>query len=192
MIATINGKIQLIEEGCVVVEVGGVGVLVHIPGPLQNTLRTGENLFLYTHLIVRQDALTLYGFENLDARELFILLLGVNGIGPRLALAILSSLDPDTIRRAVLNEQSEVFSRVPGVGKRTAQKILIHLQDRFQAVDGILPVPGLKEVDGEVLNALTSLGYSVVEAQRAIQSIPADAPDDVETRLVLALQYFGT
>ena len=192
MIATISGKIQSIEEGCLVVEVGGVGVLVHIPLPLQNTLRAGENLFLYTHLVVRQDALTLYGFDNMEAREFFILLLGVNGIGPRLALAMLSTLDPDAIRRAVFNEQSEVFSRVPGVGKRTAQKVLLHLQDRIQVVDGMMPVPGFKEVDSEVINALTSLGYSLVEAQTAIQSLPSDTPEDLETRLRLALQFFGS
>ena len=191
MIATLSGKTSLIEEGYVVVEVGGVGVMVYIPAPLQYTLKTGDHIFLYTHLVVRQDSLTLYGFTSLEAREYFILLLGVNGVGPRLALAMLSGLEPDSIRRAVVNEQSEVFSRVPGVGKRTAQKILIHLQDRIQTVDGLKPVPGLTETDSEVLNALTRLGYSVVEAQTAVQSIPSDIPEDVETRLRLALQFFG-
>ncbi|MBE0408165.1 MAG: Holliday junction branch migration protein RuvA [Anaerolineales bacterium] len=191
MIASISGKALSIEEGSVVIEVGGLGVLVHIPTNLNVNIKTGDNLFLHTYLVVRQDALTLYGFNTAEARDFFILLLGVNGVGPRLALAILSVMDPDAIRRAVFNEQPEVFGRVPGVGKRTAQKILIHLQDRIKSVEGLLPVPEVSEADREVVNALTSLGYSLVEAQTAVQSLPLDTPEDLETRLRLALQYFG-
>jgi holliday junction DNA helicase RuvA len=191
MIASISGKALLLDEGCVVIDVGGVGVLVHIPSHLFFNIKIGDNLSLFTHLVVRQDALSLYGFESKESREYFILLLSVNGVGPRLALAILSALDPETIRRAVFNEQSEVFGKVPGVGKRTAQKILLHLQDRLKVADDLLPVPGMKEADNEVINALTSLGYSIVEAQSAIQSLPMDTPDDLETRLRLALQFFG-
>jgi holliday junction DNA helicase RuvA len=191
MIASISGKALLLDEGCVVIDVGGVGVLVHIPSHLFFNIKSGDNLSLFTHLVVRQDALSLYGFESKESREYFILLLSVNGVGPRLALAILSALDPETIRRAVFNEQSEVFGKVPGVGKRTAQKILLHLQDRLKVADDLLPVPGMKEADKEVINALTGLGYSLVEAQSAIQSLPMDTPDDLETRLRLALQFFG-
>jgi holliday junction DNA helicase RuvA len=191
MIASISGKALFIDEGSVVIDVAGVGFLVHVPTPLVMNIKSGDNLFLYTHLIVRQDALTLYGFDSKEVREYFNLLLGVNGIGPRLGLAILSALAPDTIRRAVINDQSEVFGKVPGVGKRTAQKILLHLQDRLKVADDLLPVPGMKEADNEVINALTSLGYSLVEAQSAIQSLPVDTPDDVEIRLRLALQFFG-
>jgi holliday junction DNA helicase RuvA len=191
MIASISGKALFIDEGSVVIDVAGMGFLVHVPTPLVMNIKSGDNLFLYTHLIVRQDALTLYGFDSKEVREYFNLLLGVNGIGPRLGLAILSALDPDTIRRAVINDQNEVFGKVPGVGKRTAQKILLHLQDRLKVADDLLPVPGMKEADNEVINALTSLGYSLVEAQSAIQSLPVDTPDDVEIRLRLALQFFG-
>ena len=180
------------EADSVVVEVSGVGYQVFIPAPLRDQLRRGENAFLFTHLVVRQDALTLYGFETAEGREFFDLLLGVNGVGPRLALAILSVLTPDTIRRSVFNEQAEVFSRVPGVGKKTAQKILFHLQDKITVVEGLEPMAAFSEVDSEVLNALTALGYSVVEAQAALQAIPPDAPQDVEERLRLALQYFGS
>jgi Holliday junction DNA helicase RuvA len=109
-----------------------------------------------------------------------------------MALAILSTLSVDAIRRSVLSEQSEVFSRVPGVGKKTAQKILLHLQGRVGGGDMTFEqVAGLMDVDGEVLEALTSLGYSVVEAQAALQSIPRDAPADTEERLRLALLYFS-
>lgn len=192
MIATLSGKIIQMEADSVILEVSGVGYQVFIPAPFKDQLHRGENAFLFTRLVVRQDALTLYGFETAEGREFFDLLLGVNGVGPRLALAILSVLTPDTIRRSVFNDQAEVFSRVPGVGKKTAQKILFHLQDKITVVEGLEPMAAFSEVDSEVLNALTALGYSVVEAQAALQAIPSEAPEDVEERLRLALQYFGS
>jgi holliday junction DNA helicase RuvA len=141
---------------------------------------------------VREDLLALYGFETEADREFFELLLGVNGVGPRMAMAVLSTLSVDAIRRAVASEQSEIFARVPGVGKRTAQKILLHLQDRINSGD-MLGMPGvsISNADESVLEALTALGYSVVEAQSAIQSIPRDSADEVEERLRLALKYFS-
>jgi Holliday junction DNA helicase RuvA len=191
VIASLSGNILHVEGTSATVEVGGVGLLVNLPAPLADRLRPGESVFLHTQLIVRQDSLALYGFESMEGRQFFNLLLSVDGVGPRLALSILSTLNPDAIRRAVFNEQGEIFSRVPGVGKRTAQKILLYLQDRITSVEGLAPVALISDVDGEVLNALTALGYSVVEAQAALQSIPRDAPQDVETRLRLALQYFS-
>jgi Holliday junction DNA helicase RuvA len=191
MIATLSGQVTHVEKDNAVIEVGGVGLLVHIPAPLADRLRPGESVFLFTQLIVRQDLLALYGFENAEGKEFFNLLLSVDGVGPRLALSILSTLQPDAIRRAIFNEQGEIFSRVPGVGKKTAQKLMLYLQDRIQATEGFGAAAMLSDVDGEVINALTALGYSVVEAQAALQSIPRDTPQDLETRLRLALQYFS-
>lgn len=191
MIATLHGKIIEKDSDSVVVEVGGVGMRVYIPTPLLAHLVLHESRFFFTYLAVREDSLTLYGFESRDEREFFALLLGVSGIGPRLGLAALSTLNPDTMRRAVLHEQPEVFSRIPGVGKKTAQRILLHLQDRIEAVGELEPVRMMSDADSEVLEALTSLGYSVVEAQAALQSVSREAPDDVETRLRLALRYFS-
>ena len=116
---------------------------------------------------------------------------GGEGIGPRLGLAVLSTLSVDAIRRAVFHEQAEVFARVPGIGKKTAAKILLHLQGKLGSSSELGLVTGLPDADTEVLEALTALGYSVVEAQAAIQSIPRDAPADVDVRLRLALQYFS-
>lgn len=192
MIASLSGRILDLNPDSLVVDVGGVGLQVFVPAPTRDRLRPGDAVFLHTYLVVREDALTLFGFETKESREYFVLLLGVNGVGPRMALSVLSTLSPDAIRRAVFHEQSEVFSRVPGVGKKTAQKILLHLQDRIPAVAGLEPVMAISDTDGEVLEALTSLGYSVVEAQAALQAIPRDAPADVETRLRLALQYFSS
>jgi Holliday junction DNA helicase RuvA len=174
--------------------VGGVGLKVFVPTPLRDRLRRGEQVALRTQLIVREDLLALYGFEEAESLEFFNLLLGVNGVGPRLSLAILSVLSTDAIRRAVVNEQADVFARVPGIGRKTAQKILLQLQGRMgEAVGRVIEgVANLSDIETEVIGALTSLGYSVVEAQAAIQAIPRDAPMDVETRLRLALKYFST
>lgn len=194
MIASVEGEVIGIGETAVIISVGGVGLQVNAPRPLCARLRMMERIFLYTHLIVREDVLALYGFETEQEREFFNHLLGVNGVGPRMALAVLSTLSIDAIRRAIAAEQSEVFARVPGVGKRTAQKILIHLQDRIKEAEGfeLAGIGGIGATDEAVLEALTALGYSVVEAQSALQSIPRDAPqDDVEERLRLALQYFS-
>ena len=191
MIASISGKISQVESGSLVVDVGGVGLLVFVPDPLSDEAKTGQTIFLHTYLVVREDMLALYGFETQEGRDYFQLLLGVSGIGPRLAVTILSTLTPEAIRRAVMSEQPEIFSSVPGVGPKTAQKISFSLQDKISKEAGYEPLAAMSEADSEVLSALVALGYSVVEAQAALQSIPRDAPDDVESRLRLALVYFS-
>ncbi|GAP14531.1 Holliday junction DNA helicase subunit RuvA [Longilinea arvoryzae] len=190
MIASIQGEVLSQGNDNLVILVGGIGLRVFAPTATCSAARPGQYTFLQTHLVVREDALTLYGFETEMERNYFSLLLGVNGVGPRIALAILSVLSVDSIRRAVLSEQADVFSRVPGVGKKTAQKILLHMQGKVGPEGVLAEAAGLMDVDAEVLDGLTGLGYSVVEAQAAIQSIPRDATKDVEERLRLALQFF--
>jgi Holliday junction DNA helicase RuvA len=190
MIATLRGEISQIEENALILEVGGVGLRVLVPATLRTKARAGEKIFLFTHLQVREDALTLYGFESQSDRELFNTLLGVDGVGPKVALSVLSTMTLDSIQRAVFADEPEVLSRVPGVGKKTAQKMALHLKDKLKPTDTLSQVASMSDKDSEVLAALTALGYSVVEAQTAIQSIAKDAPDDVEDRLRLALQYF--
>lgn len=191
MIASLSGTILHKESDSLVVNLGGVGLQVYVTARLLDTAVPGETVSLHTHLVVREDSLTLFGFETREEKEYFGLMLGVSGIGPRLSLAALSTLTPDAIRRAVFHEQSEVFSRVPGVGKKTAQKILLHLQDKIQAADDLSPISSMTDLDTELLEALVVLGYSIVEAQAAIQFVPKDAPPDIEVRLRLALQYFS-
>ena len=192
MIASLSGRVAEILSESIIVEVGGVGMHIFVPAQLKDDFRVGEQIKLHTFLVVREDSLTLYGFGTAEEKEFFSLLLGVNGVGPRLALAGLTTLNPDAIRRAVFNEQADLFSRIPGVGKKTAQKILLHLQDKVTAVDGLEPVAAMDEINTQVLEALVALGYSVVEAQAALQNIPKDTPDDVETRIRVALQYFSS
>jgi len=192
MISILHGNVISQETDGIIVDVNGIGFHVMVPNYLRDRLQTGETIYLYTKMIVREDAWLLCGFETKEGREVFDLLLRVNGIGPRLAMSILSTLSPDIIRRAVFNEQADVFSRVPGIGNKTAQKIVLHLQDRLPSTEGLAPFSKISDVDTEVLAALTGLGYSLVEAQAALQYIPRETPQDVETRLRIALQYFST
>ena len=190
MIATIRGDITQIEENALIIEVGGVGMRVIVPAPLRGRMKVGEKIFVYTHLIVRETELTLYGFESQADRDLFNLLLGVDKVGPKVALSVLSTMNIEAVQRAVFSDEPELLSRVPGVGKKSAQKIALYLQDRLKPLDTLASVASMSDTDSEVLAALTTLGYSVVEAQAALQSVPKDAPDDVEERLRLTLQYF--
>ena len=190
MIATLRGEITQVEENAIVIEIGGVGVRVFVPKPLRERTKTGEAIFLFTHLVVREDDWKLFGFESQGDRELFTAMLGVDGVGPRTALAVLSTLNLDTVKRAVFGEEPDLLSRVPGVGKKTAQKMVLYLHDRLKPVSGLEKIASMSNTDSEVLAALSALGYSVVEAQTAIQSIPKDAAEDVEERLRLALQQF--
>jgi Holliday junction DNA helicase RuvA len=190
MIATLRGEITQIEENAVIIEIGGVGLRVFVPNPLRARMQTGEATMLYTHLVVREDDWKLYGFEAKADRDLFVLLLGTDGVGPRTALAVMSGTSMDLIQRAVFGEDPDLLGRVPGVGKKTAQKIVLYLHDRLKPTDTLRQIASMSDADSEVLAALTALGYSVVEAQTAIQSIPKEAPDDVEERLRLALQQF--
>ena len=190
MIATLRGEIAQVEENALILEVGGVGLRVFVPAPLRGRMKAGEVILLYTHLVVREDALVLYGFESQSERELFNILLGVDGVGPKVALSVLSTLSLDAVQRAVFADEADLLSRVPGVGKKTAQKMALHLKDKLKPLDTLATVAAMTDRDSEVLAALTTLGYSVVEAQSAIQSLPKDAPEDTEQRLRMALQYF--
>jgi Holliday junction DNA helicase RuvA len=190
MIATLRGEIIQIDETALIVEVGGVGLRVFVPAPLRGRIKVGEAIFLFTHLVVREDSLTLYGFESQADRDLYNTLLGVDGVGPKVALSVLSTMTLDAIQRAIFADEAELLSKIPGVGKKTAQKIALHLKDKLKPTDALARVAALADYDSEVLAALTALGYSVIEAQSAIQSLPKDAPKDVEERLRLALGYF--
>lgn len=192
MIAFVTGDVVQAGEDYVILQLGGVGLQVYVPASLARQAQPGQGLFLHTHLVVREDGWALYGFETEAERQFFGLLLGVNGVGPRLALAILSVLPVALIQQAVRAEQPEIFTRVPGVGRKTAQKIVLYLQDKVGQGEALEPLATISEIDHEVLEALISLGYSVVEAQAALQSLPKDAPHEVSERLRLALQYFAS
>jgi len=190
MISSLRGIVQAVAEDSLVLEVGGVGLHVAAPSSvIERVAGIGKPLFLHTHLIVREDALRLFGFSSLEERAIFLELLQVTGVGPRIALAVLSTLSIDSLRQAVVGNQVEALIRVPGIGKKTAEKLIFHLKDRIAPL--AMAEAGIGQPDNEVLSVLTALGYSLVEAQSAIQSLERGSNEDVEERIKLALQYFA-
>jgi Holliday junction DNA helicase RuvA len=189
MIASIYGEISYQSDDYLVVVANNIGYKIFVPQALL-AHRQGEEILLHTYLVVREDALTLYGFSAPADRSLFETLLSVSGIGPKVALSILSTLSADNLRNAVITERVEVLTRVPGIGKKTAQKILFELKDKLKVGLDVIPTTAFDDVNGDVIDTLIELGYSIVEAQAAVQSLPPNAPNTVEERLVMALQYF--
>ncbi|NLE75448.1 MAG: Holliday junction branch migration protein RuvA [Chloroflexi bacterium] len=193
MIASLRGVLLAKDERSVTVEVaGGIGFRVFMPASaLQRVGEPGAPLDLRTHLHVRENELSLYGFLSEAEQALFELLLTASGIGPKAALALLSRLTVAELSTAIAQEQVEVLSQVPGIGLKTARKLVLELREKVAAsAGGVGLSPALAQADAEVLEALTSLGYSVVEAQRALQNVPAETLDLAE-RLRLALQQLS-
>jgi Holliday junction DNA helicase RuvA len=202
VIANIKGRLSAAEKNAVVVDLGSVGVRVYVPETLAaqcgpgGSIALGSTIVLHTHLHVREDELTLYGCAAEDDIQLFKQLLSVSGVGPKVGLGMLSKLSADEIRVAIASEKADVLSSVPGIGARTAQKIILDLKDKVRVPDGLASSLGAREAapfleeDQEVIGALTTLGYSVVEAQTALQNVPADVRG-IEERLRAALTYLG-
>ncbi len=191
MIAILRGSIRARQEGSLLLEVQGVGYLVHTSDKTLATLRDAKETTLFTHYQIRQDIPTLYGFAEEAERAAFLLLLTVPRVGPKVALAILSALSREQLSAAIAAEDTLALSAVSGVSTKLAQKIMVELRDRFPRVE-MNGQPRSLVVDAEVVDALVSLGYGVVEAQRAVQGIPADAPEDVSERLRIALGRMGS
>ncbi|MCL5998164.1 MAG: Holliday junction branch migration protein RuvA [Chloroflexi bacterium] len=189
MISRLRGTVLSITAPIVIVDVGGVGFRVSCSQAALDTLDAGRTADLHTHLIVREDELSLYGFANEEEASLFQTLLTVSGVGPRTALAMLSRLQPETLRAAIVGDRVDVISRVPGIGKKTAEKIIFALKDKLGGLDTAPAVP-LSAVDTEVVSALTALGYSIAEAQAALAALPRGEKLDLEEKIRRALAYF--
>lgn len=195
MIRLLRGVVAARGRDYLVVDVGqaagGVGFKVQTPEPTAARFTEGAAVFLHTYLQVREDALTLFGFEDEDELGIFELLISVSGVGPKAALSILSTLSPDALRLALANEEPALVARAPGIGKRTAEKIILELKDKIKTpASNLEALAQMTNTDAEVIDALIALGYSVVEAQRAVQKLPREAVG-VEERLRLALSQFG-
>jgi Holliday junction DNA helicase RuvA len=192
MIARLRGKLESVSKDAIIISVGGVGFLVHPSTAVKAKLGgEGQPVELFTHLHVREDELSLYGFVSEEELALFDLLLSVRGVGPKVAMAVLASGPPDMLRSAIANDQPDALTRVPGVGTRTAKAIILHLKDKVGGGLAPAPLSYMTDADAEIVSALTSLGYSVVEAQTALASLPRDPLLPVEERLRLALAYFA-
>lgn len=191
MIASIEGIIRAKQKDTLIVVVNGIGYQLHVSESTIRQARDGENIALHTSLVVREDSLTLYGFQTASEREIFEIITTVSGVGPRLGLAILSTMSVDNLRNAIASERDDLLTRVPGIGKKTAKKIVLELKDKFLSRDTIPIDDFTDDVNADVMDTLTALGFSVIEAQKAIQSLPPDTPPEVEERVRLALQQLG-
>ncbi len=190
MIASLHGKLQSRTDDSLIVNVGGVGFRVRATiNTLANLGAVGSDVMLFTHLHVREDDLSLYGFATEDELRLFETLLTVSGIGPRVAMGVLSSAPADTLRVAIAQGNLDVLTALPGIGKKTAQRLVLELKGKID-VSGLGEVGELSPVDEDVMNALINLGYSAAEATRAARAVPSSAKT-VEERVRIALQYLG-
>ncbi len=188
MIASIRGIVNFIGKDHVVLVVGGIGLRVFVPRPvLESSSALGRSLNLHTHLVVKETELSLYGFESEEDLMLFEVLLDVNGVGPKVGLAILSTMSPDVLRGAIAREEPAVLQRVPGIGKKTSERIMFHLRDKLDLTAEMGSRPFVSDLDGDVIDVLTTLGFSIVESQTALQQIPRDTTD-LNERVQLALQ----
>lgn len=204
MIASIRGRVLSAGAGWVVVDLAGVGMRVEVPSGRMPQAYPGDEISLNTSLVVREDSLTLFGFADVDERDVFVTLQTVSGVGPRLALAMTAVLTPDQLRRAVAEEDLTSLQRVPGIGKKSAQRIVLEIGDRLGPAgdDGAAPdgrpaaePDPLSAHAGEVVAALVTLGWSEVQAATAVEAVLAgeDAPaeGDVPGLLRAALRHLG-
>jgi Holliday junction DNA helicase RuvA len=176
--------------GEILLEVGGVGYRVAVPPAVVGAATLGQPLFLHVHTHVREDAIVLYGFADADARRCFEALLGAHGVGPALAMGILSALSPDSLRRAVATDDAAALTAVPGVGRKTAARLLLELQSRLDLPLGDVPATGAGAgPHAEVRAALAGLGYGPDEVRDALRALP-DA-GTVEELLTSALRQMA-
>ncbi|OGI25562.1 MAG: Holliday junction DNA helicase RuvA [Candidatus Moranbacteria bacterium RBG_13_45_13] len=188
MIAKIQGKIAFFRDNYVVVDVAGVGYKVFVTEFTMGKIAGKKEIELYTHTYVREDTLSLYGFLTLDELEMFELLISISGIGPKAAIGILSIAEPKTIRTAIISDDSSILTRVSGVGKKTAQRVILELKNRIAELPG--EDQGVARADSEAIEALTSLGYSVSQAREALKAVPENVKD-VSNRVRAALKSLG-
>ena len=197
MIAFVRGIATDMTENSVIVETGGIGYEIYMTGEGLSQLHMGEEVKIHTYFQVREDAMQLYGFLKKDDLQMFKLLLGVNGVGPKAAMGVLSGITADELRFAVLSDDVKTLSKAPGIGKKTAQKLILELKDKINLTDVLERSKGssIENASGSELNAkneaveaLVSLGYSNSEAVRAVRQIDDADKKDSETILKEALK----
>lgn len=205
MFSYIKGPLVEVLENVIVVEAGSIGWNIHVPLSVLDRLpRTGEEVQIYTSFQVREDSMTLYGFLTRQDLEMFGMLLGVNGIGPKAALGILSALRPEDLRMAIISEDAKSIARAPGIGPKTAKRLILDLKDKIRMED-IVPggvsatdmapegaaasFPAPEGAAREAIEALVALGYSLSEASKAVRQVPGDGEMTAEAVLKASLKY---
>ena len=202
MYAYMKGELTEITVDYIVIETGGIGYRIFIPGKAFEYLPgIGEKLKMYTYLHLREDVMILYGFLTKDDLELFKLLITVSGIGPKGGLAILSTLDADDLRFAVLSGDAKAIAKAPGIGAKTAQRVILELKDKMSLEDAFEKksehvalqqnASGLNQVKNDAVQALTALGYSSTESMKAVSAVDITEEMDVEAVLKAALKHMS-
>jgi Holliday junction DNA helicase RuvA len=192
MIASLHGKLESMSGDGVVINVNGIGFQVYLHTSALSSLgNIGDEISLHTHLYLREDCATLYGFTSADELRFFKILLGVSGLGPRLALAMLSAMDLEQLATAVATGSTDLLISIPGIGKRMADRLILELKDKVAAAWVTAPVGRLAEENTDVIAALVSLGYSTSEASRAVAGLPASSQQSLEEKIKQALVFFA-
>ncbi len=193
MIASLHGKLESLGSDGAIINVGGVGFRVYMPTSTLSTLgKIGEEVKLHTYLHLREDNAALYGFASTDELGLFQNLISVSGLGPKLALAMLSAMNIERLTMAIATSSVDLLIEVPGIGKKMANRLILELKEKIGAGWITTPAVQLAEENAEVLAALTSLGYSVSEATKAVASLPPDSKLSLEDKVKQTLAYFTT
>jgi Holliday junction DNA helicase RuvA len=187
VIARLRGKPVALAADGLVLEVGGVGYRLHATPAALRKADGAEEVVVETHLHVREDALQLYGFADAEERELFAQLLAVLGVGPKVALAIVSGYSPAELRRAIVREDADLFQTIPGIGKKTAQRVVLELKERIAPLAAVEQAPHLGAGDGHVVarDALVELGYTAAEAEQRLADTDPDLPPAERVRQAL-------
>lgn len=207
MIAFIEGKLEEKNTESVIISTGGIGYEIKIPlNVFEHLPNTGERVRLYTYMHIREDFVGLFGFLSREDLDLFKMLIGVNSVGPKAALGILSALSAQDLRFAIIAGDAAAIAKAPGIGSKTASKVILELKDKvqqmavddiqseFNAAEGNADVKGgqastLAAIRRDTVEALTALGYGAAQAHQAVAKIPIDEGMDVETALKMALKY---
>ena len=188
MIAKIKGKLEYLKDNYAVVDVSGVGYKIHLTAYAFGKLAGQEQVELFVHTHVREDAIDLYGFLTREELDMFELLISITGVGPKSGLGILTVATPKTIKTAILNEDSSILTKVSGVGKKTAERVILELKNK------IADMPESEKAgtvsDADAIEALTSMGYTITEARDALKLVPPDVKD-VGQRVKAALKNLG-
>ncbi len=193
MIASLHGKLESLGSDGAVINVGGIGFRVSMSTSTLSTLGAiGEEVKLHTHFHLREDNAALYGFATTDELGLFQYLISVSGLGPKLGLAMLSAMNIERLTMAIATGSVDLLIEIPGIGKKMANRLILELKEKIGAGWIVTPAVQLAEENADVLAALTSLGYSVAEATRAITSLPPDAKLSLEDKVKQTLAYFTT
>ncbi len=192
MIVAMEGTLERRELDSAVIKVGSVSLRVHIPGStLEQLGSVGDKVYLQTHLYLREDNVTLYGFASAEELGLFQNLISVSGVGPKAALSLLSSLTPEQLALAIVNGSVDILSQVPGIGKKIASRLVLELKGKLEKGWKRVAALPLAAESADIVAALISLGYSLKEATQAVSALPQSSELSLEDKVKLALQQLG-